>query len=111
MKRKLDDNDMPTIVDPKVAPKKPSAFNVLGLDSRLLQAVAKQDFFAPTLVQSRAIPLVLEGKDVLGTTINFLEGRLTDRSVGFSSLQDWFWQDCCIHPSNSPIDTPKGTSL
>ena len=69
MKRKLDEHDIPTAVGTQDLSKKPSKFNTLGLDSRLLQAVAQQDFSAPTLVQSKAIPLVLEGKDVLGMTL------------------------------------------
>ncbi|KAF6225211.1 hypothetical protein HO133_010408 [Letharia lupina] len=65
MKRKLDEDDVPMAVDTTHASKKLSNFNSLGLDSRLLQAVAQQNFSAPTLVQSRAIPLALEGKDIL----------------------------------------------
>ena len=66
MKRKLDENGIPKAIDTSDVPKKPSNFNVLGLEPRLLQAVAQQNFITPTLVQSRTIPLVLEGKDVLG---------------------------------------------
>lgn len=69
MKRKLDEDDVPTAADMDNASKKPSDFSALGLDPRLLQAVAQQNFSAPTLVQSRAIPLALEGKDILGTAI------------------------------------------
>ena len=76
MKRKLDDNDIPIAVNAKDALKQPSNFNLLGLDSRLLQAVAQQNFLVPTLVQSKAIPLVLEGKDVLGTALIPLEGKI-----------------------------------
>ena len=57
------------VIDMKDAPKETTNFSVLGLDSRLLQAVAQQNFNTPTPVQARAIPLVLEGKDVLGTSI------------------------------------------
>lgn len=76
MKRKLDDDDVPTAVPSKDASKKPSNFSALGLDSRLLQAIAQQNFSAPTLVQSRVIPLVLEGKDILGMMIISLRERL-----------------------------------
>lgn len=78
MKRKLDEDDVPTAVDMKETFKKPSNFNALGLDPRLLQAVAQQNFSAPTLVQSRAIPLALEGKDILGSRIMNLKERLAD---------------------------------
>ena len=37
----------------------------LGLDPRLLRALTKKQYRSPTAVQSRAIPLVLEGKDVV----------------------------------------------
>ena len=35
------------------------------LDARLLRALAELSFTHPTLVQAKAIPLLLEGKDVL----------------------------------------------
>lgn len=78
MKRKLDDNDVPKAVATKDGSKNPSSFNALGLDSRLLQAVALQNFSAPTLVQSRAIPFALEGKDILGVMAKSLRERLTN---------------------------------
>ena len=37
----------------------------LGLDPRLLRALTKKRYRVPTAVQSQAIPLVLEGKDVV----------------------------------------------
>ena len=37
----------------------------LGLDARILKALKKKGFDCPTEVQSRAIPLVLSGKDVI----------------------------------------------
>ncbi|KAH0499727.1 hypothetical protein TgHK011_006902 [Trichoderma gracile] len=95
MKRKLNQNDVPTSAEPEAdqqmadaeaattteqtatttttttAPTKGAAsdeettFADLGLDARLVQAVAQQKFLKPTLVQRRAIPLALDGKDVL----------------------------------------------
>ncbi|KAK0709734.1 P-loop containing nucleoside triphosphate hydrolase protein [Lasiosphaeria miniovina] len=78
MKRKLDQNDEPSPqqLQPKETreeqPKeqqKPTtaepSFADLGLDPRLVQAVAKQNFEKPTLVQQKAIPLALQGQDVL----------------------------------------------
>lgn len=41
-------------------------FASFGLDARLLQGIAKLGFASPTLVQAKAIPLALEGKDILG---------------------------------------------
>ncbi|KAK5661987.1 hypothetical protein OQA88_10098 [Cercophora sp. LCS_1] len=80
MKRKLDRNDEPSspakseAESSKVESAKGSqqdsekpepSFAELGLDPRLVQAVAKQNFEKPTLVQRTAIPLALEGQDVL----------------------------------------------
>ncbi|CAZ85423.1 unnamed protein product [Tuber melanosporum] len=42
-----------------------TSFAAFGLDPRLLQGIAKQNFSHPTLVQAKAIPLALEGKDIL----------------------------------------------
>ena len=36
-----------------------------GLDRRLIKALSKLGFTYPTLVQSRCIPIALQGKDVL----------------------------------------------
>jgi ATP-dependent RNA helicase DDX56/DBP9 len=40
-------------------------FHEMGLDDRLQKAIAKLGWAMPTLIQERAIPLILEGKDVL----------------------------------------------
>ncbi len=72
MKRKLDQNDVPSpgpkeekpTAKPKVADED-LTFADLGLDPRLVQAVAEQSFLKPTLVQRKAIPLALNGQDVL----------------------------------------------
>jgi ATP-dependent RNA helicase DDX56/DBP9 len=70
-------------------------FHDLGLDDRLLKAVAKLGWARPTLIQEKAIPLVLEGKDVLlraGTgsgktavyALPLLQKILTSKSGGSS---------------------------
>lgn len=41
------------------------SFNQLGLTEELLKAVAEQGYSKPTPVQQQAIPIILEGKDVL----------------------------------------------
>lgn len=73
MKRKLDENNEP-IAEAASEPGKSGAsgkttkspgFSDLGLDSRLLQAIANQKYQTPTLVQSKVIPLALNGQDVL----------------------------------------------
>ena len=44
----------------------PEAFAALGISERSLTAVARMGFDEPTPVQSRAIPVLLEGRDVVG---------------------------------------------
>ena len=41
------------------------SFTTLGLSAELLRAIADQGYSKPTPVQSRAIPVILEGKDIL----------------------------------------------
>ncbi|XP_051269086.1 probable ATP-dependent RNA helicase DDX56 [Dicentrarchus labrax] len=40
-------------------------FHEMGLDDRLLKAVADLGWSQPTLIQEKAVPLALEGKDIL----------------------------------------------
>jgi len=40
-------------------------FHEMGLDDRILKAIAKLGWINPTLIQERAIPLIIEGKDVM----------------------------------------------
>ncbi|XP_018576397.1 probable ATP-dependent RNA helicase DDX56 [Anoplophora glabripennis] len=40
-------------------------FHEMELDDRILKAIAKLGWQTPTLIQEKAIPLILEGKDVL----------------------------------------------
>ncbi len=42
-----------------------TTFGSFQLDDRLLKSIAKMGFQHPTLIQSTAIPLILQGKDVL----------------------------------------------
>lgn len=69
MKRKLDANDIPSPDVAEGTDKKDTEdvdFETLNLDPRLRQALIKEKFTKPTLVQAKAIPLALEGKDILG---------------------------------------------
>jgi len=76
MKRKLNENDQPTPVavaaetEAQLEPANASTevdsvFPDFGLDSRLLQSVTHQKWRTPTLVQSKAMPLIMDGSDVL----------------------------------------------
>jgi len=71
MKRKLNDNDVPEEVTSTSGVKEAGtssapSFEALGLDARLLQAIATEKYATPTPVQAKAIPLALEGRDILG---------------------------------------------
>jgi ATP-dependent RNA helicase RhlE len=41
------------------------SFDTLGLAAELLRAISEQGYTEPTPIQSKAIPAILEGKDVL----------------------------------------------
>ncbi|KAL8730157.1 MAG: hypothetical protein Q9166_004240 [cf. Caloplaca sp. 2 TL-2023] len=64
MKRKLDEDNVPTPVDPSKKAHTEPSFESMGLDARLLQAIFNEGFNSPTSVQSKVIPLALEGKDL-----------------------------------------------
>lgn len=66
MKRKLDEANVPTAIYSPTTKQTQSSFDSTGLDTQLLQAIVKEGFSAPTSVQSKVIPLALEGKDILG---------------------------------------------
>ena len=63
MKRKLNAQDVPEEVYAQSGAVK---FEQFQLDARLLQGLRKEGFAKPTPVQSKAIPLALRGKDILG---------------------------------------------
>ncbi|MCJ1388256.1 ATP-dependent DNA/RNA helicase [Xylographa bjoerkii] len=66
MKRKLNEEDVPMPTASVPMDKSNSrTFDALSLDVRLLQAIAHEKYTSPTPVQSQAIPLALEGKDIL----------------------------------------------
>ena len=74
MKRKLNEDSVPTPVEPVANSSQDIAFTSLGLDSRLLQAIAQENFTSPTEVQAKAIPRILEGKDLLGWSAALFNG-------------------------------------
>jgi ATP-dependent RNA helicase RhlE len=43
-----------------------SSFDTIGLDGRILQALAEEGYSTPTPIQRDAIPAALEGRDLLG---------------------------------------------
>lgn len=105
MKRKLDANDVPSpeVAETKEAPDANEAdFESLNLDPRLRQALIKEKFTKPTLVQAKAIPLALAGKDILGVYIpmSMVDDKHTNN---ISSCKDRLRKDrriCPPYPSD-----------
>lgn len=77
MKRKHEQDAEVSITTDELAGNSDASFSNFGLDARLLQGIAKLNFTHPTLVQAKAIPLALEGKDILGRPLSLsLEPRM-----------------------------------
>jgi len=55
--------DTPSSADTAAVPQK---FDTLALDAKLLRAVADSGYTALTPIQAKAIPIVLDGRDVMG---------------------------------------------
>lgn len=47
-------------------PQRVTAFQELGINSRLLHVLHRQKFLEPTAIQHQAIPLAIAGKDIIG---------------------------------------------
>jgi ATP-dependent RNA helicase RhlE len=54
------------IVVPEIAPATPPRFDTLPLDPKLLRAVLDSGYTGMTPIQAKAIPIVLDGRDVMG---------------------------------------------
>ncbi|KAJ9596300.1 hypothetical protein L9F63_012667 [Diploptera punctata] len=59
---------------------KPCNFHEMELDDRILKAIAKLGWVEPTAIQEKAIPILLEGKDVL------IRGRTGSGKTGAFSI-------------------------
>ena len=51
------------------------SFDKLGLMPKLLKAVSTQGYAEPTPIQKKAIPAILQGRDVLGEKIYWVWPR------------------------------------
>ena len=70
--------------------KKVFPFHEMGLDDRILKAIAKLGWVEPTLIQERAVPLIMEGKDLLARSRScFILFVSTFETQG----SNWVWQD------------------
>ncbi len=73
------------------------SFKSLGLNNALLKAVEKQGYNSPSPIQEKAIPLILEGKDVLASAQTG-----TGKTAGFT-LPMLQILDGTRHPKYRPI--------
>ena len=73
------------------------SFKSLGLNNALLRAVEKQGYTIPSPIQEKAIPVILEGKDVLASAQTG-----TGKTAGFS-LPMLQILDATRHPKYRPI--------
>ena len=60
-----------------------AAFSDFKLNKQILNAVAQAGFSQPTAIQQKAIPLILDGHDVMGVAHTFNEGT---HSAAFAYL-------------------------
>ncbi|KAJ1973406.1 ATP-dependent DNA/RNA helicase [Dimargaris xerosporica] len=72
-------------------------FASFDLDDRLLRGIAKMGFTNPTLVQAAAIPLALEGKDVLARART---GSGKTAAYSLPVLQRLLHTKSLVHPDN-----------
>jgi hypothetical protein len=79
-------------------------FENLNLDPRLRQALIKEQFTKPTPVQSKAIPLALEGKDILGKHRGSRYVLWFDAANEISPCEDRLWKDCGLCPPDFTDD-------
>ena len=42
------------------------SFNDLGISEQILKTIREKNFVEPTYIQEKSIPLILQGKDVIG---------------------------------------------
>src|SRR5689334_6762422 len=55
-----------TISGPIAPPRLCYRFEHFNFDSKLLNLIAKQGFEAPTAIQAQAVPVALQGHDIIG---------------------------------------------
>ena len=90
--------------------KKVFPFHEMGLDDRILKAIAKLGWVNPTLIQERGIPLIVEGKDLLargrtgsGKTgafcIPLIQRILDVKTASFASSAVQAIRGCVLCPS------------
>ena len=74
-------------------------FNGLGLSDSLLQAIGELGFEKPTPVQAKAIPLILQGKDIIASAQTG-----TGKTAAFGACYPLAKMTLCTF--RNPVNTP-----
>ena len=69
-------------------------FQNTTLSAEMLQAIATQNFTEMTEIQAKTIPLLLEGKDVIGKS-NTGTGKTAAFSIAHTALPVFYFTSCC----------------
>lgn len=78
-----------------------TGFKDFGLDEKLLKAIEKIGYSQPTPIQIKAIPVVLEGKDVMGAAQT---GTGKTASFGLPILQNLLrYENSSMSPARHPV--------
>jgi hypothetical protein len=111
MKRKLDANDVPSTEASEAPNAKEITFEDLNLDPRIRQALVKENFSKPTLVQSEAIPLALEGKDILGKFISLESNLGIVSDANLSTCENRLGKDGGLRTPHSTVDYSEKSGM
>ncbi|KAK5116427.1 nucleolar DEAD-box protein required for synthesis of 60S ribosomal subunit [Meristemomyces frigidus] len=68
-KRRQDEFFAPEDTEPKPVTTGENSFTSMSLNRRILKNLTEQKFYAPTPIQRKAIPVAMEGKDVVGGAV------------------------------------------
>jgi ATP-dependent RNA helicase RhlE len=89
----------------KDVPKVDSAFSKLGLSDRIAFAVQEMGYAEPTPIQAQAIPVVLAGKDVIGSAQTGT-GKTAAFALPILHKLGAHGQRCAASYSNRPVNSP-----
>jgi ATP-dependent RNA helicase RhlE len=72
------------------------SFNNLGLRAELVRAVSEKGYSTPTPIQTQAIPLILEGRDLMGSPAFIATTGVSQAATKWSS------RDSCTGSNANP---------
>ncbi len=81
-------------------------FNKFGLSKKILKAISDQDYKTPTPIQDKAIPLILNKQDVLGSAQTG-----TGKTAGFTLPMLQLLTDIAQNVDEANIEANIGSDL